>query len=376
MKCPLGLWCVLLFLAPLRAVAAQNVPESSLTLQVQATGLQGEWAVRLLDLNAPLDLDVNHDGQVSWPEIEHRRQDIQTYLASHLKISADGAQVSLVFDKLIYGAQGGEPFILARLSSEVAAETVNTIGVTYTLPDSCVLKVVWTGEGMQQSRISARNGGGGGGETLRFARADAASSGFLQSLQQGVWHIWTGYDHILFLIVLLIPAVLRSSADGPQAVSTFTEALLSVVIIVSAFTVAHSITLACAATGWIRLPSRLVESVIAASIVIAALSNLLPRTAGGRSAGLASTFGLIHGFGFAGALSEIGAQGAPLWRTLVAFNLGVEAGQLAIVALFLPFAYLLRQTRFYRTGVLYGGSSIAGLCALFWLWERAIRGAT
>jgi hypothetical protein len=158
-------------------------------------------------------------------------------------------------------------------------------------------------------------------------------------------------------------------------VPDFRSALIRVIIIVSAFTVAHSITLTCAAMQWVRLPGRLVESAIAASIVVAALHNFLPKTAGGRSAWLAFGFGLLHGFGFAGALSEIGAEGGPLWHTLLGFNLGVETGQLAIVSVFLPVAYLLRETRFYRTGVLYGGSSMAGLCALFWLWGRAFGGS-
>jgi hypothetical protein len=147
--------------------------------------------------------------------------------------------------------------------------------------------------------------------------------------------------------------------------------LKSVVQILTAITIAHSITLTCAALEWISLPSRLVESAIAASIFIAALLNFLPAAAGSRGAWLAFGFGLLHGFGFAGALSELDTEGAPLWRTLLAFNLGVEAGQLVIVAAFLPLAHLLRNTRFYRTGVVYGGSTVAGLCALFWFWQRA-----
>jgi hypothetical protein len=367
-----GLLCLLLMVLPPGA-AAQNAHESSLTLAVAATRFQGEWQVRLLDLDSALQLDANHDGQVTWPEIEHRRADIEAYLGSHLRILAQGTDLPLRFDQLIYGAQGGEPFILARITAD-AAEEIDTIGVDYSLPtkqpgEKCLLKVVWSGQGMHKAEMAAGSG------TLSFTRAAAAGSGFLESLQQGIWHIWTGYDHILFLLVLLIPAVFQRTASGREAVPTFSAALLRVVVIVSAFTVAHSITLACAALEWIRLPSRLVESIIAASIFIAALNNFLPRTAGGRSAWLAFGFGLIHGFGFAGALSEIGAEGGPLWRTLLAFNLGVEVGQLAIVAVFLPLAYLLRQTRFYRTGVLYGGSSIAGLCALFWFWQRAFGGS-
>jgi hypothetical protein len=367
-----GLLCLLLLALP-RGAAAQSAHESSLTLEVAAVSLKGEWQVKVRDLDAALQLDANHDGEVTWPEIEHRRQDIETYLGDHLQLLTHGVDLPFRFDQLIYGTQGGEAFLLARLVAD-ARQGIDTLGVDYSLPtqrpgERCLLKIVWAGEGLHEAEVAAS------GRALSFTRESAARSGFVESLQQGIWHIWTGYDHILFLLVLLIPAVFQRTATGREAVPTFSGALLRVVIIVSAFTVAHSITLACAAMEWVRLPARLVESVIAASIFIAALNNFLPRSAGGRSAGLAFGFGLIHGFGFAGALSEIGAQGGPLWRTLLAFNLGVEVGQLAIVAIFLPIAYLLRQTRFYQTGVLYGGSSLAGLCALFWLWERAFGGS-
>jgi hypothetical protein len=166
--------------------------------------------------------------------------------------------------------------------------------------------------------------------------------------------------------------VFRRTETGREAAPEFTGPLLRVTAIVSAFTVAHSITLTCAALGWIVLPSRLVESAIAASVLIAALVNLLPRTAGATGVWVAFGFGLLHGFGFANVLGEIDAEGTPVWRTLLGFNLGVELGQLAIVAVFLPIAYLLRHTRFYRTGVLYGGSTAAALCAVVWLGQRAL----
>jgi len=357
----LALLCLVTTLLPNWA-AGQETQQSALTLQVAIASLSGEWKIRIADISTPLQLDSDGNGTVTWPEIEHRRQDIESYLGSHLTVATNNGTLSWRFGQLAYGTVSGEPFLLAHLSTDDTA-AIETLRVASALP-SLDLTVVWSGQGAEKSQLV-----GSGAQT--FARSSAARSGFVESLQQGIWHIWTGYDHILFLIVLLIPAVFERTATGRTAVPTFNSALLRVIIIVSAFTLAHSITLACAASGWISLPSRLVESVIAASIVVAALNNFLSRTAGGRSAGLAFGFGLIHGFGFAGALTEIGAGGAPLWRTLVAFNLGVETGQLAIVGLFLPLAYLLRQTRFYQTGVLYGGSGLAGLCALLWLWQRA-----
>jgi hypothetical protein len=371
----LGGVLLLVLLACCRIAAAQGSSEPSLNLQVTAESVRLDWKVSLYDLDAPLGLDANHDGRVTWTEIEHRRADIESYLSAHLHVSADGSALELHSTKLMFGDQGGIPFLLAQLSAINGGAVPHSVGVEYALmskraANRCLLTVIWPEGRTQKREITAAAG------TVSTFEASAARSVFTQSLVQGIWHIWTGYDHILFLIVLLIPAVFQSTATGREAVPDFRQALLRVVIIVSAFTLAHSLTLTCAALQWIHLPSRLVESVIAASIVVAAANNFLPRTAGGRSAWLACGFGLIHGFGFAGALSEIGADSAQAWwQIILAFNLGVEVGQLAIVSVFLPIAYALRETRFYRTGVLYGGSSIAGVCALVWLWQRALGGS-
>ena len=140
--------------------------------------------------------------------------------------------------------------------------------------------------------------------------------------------------------------------------------------VVTAFTVAHSITLSLAALGVISLPSRLTESAIAASVVLAALNNVHPVVYGGRWI-IAFAFGLIHGFGFASVLTDLGLPQGSLLLALVAFNLGVELGQLAIVAVFLPVAYALRDTRLYRLGILIGGSLLVAAIAAVWLIERA-----
>jgi len=121
----------------------------------------------------------------------------------------------------------------------------------------------------------------------------------------------------------------------------------------------------------ISLPSRLVESAIAASVVLAALNNLIPLV-GGRRWVVAFAFGLIHGFGFASVLAELGLPRDALVLALVGFNLGVEAGQLAIVAAFLPLAYFLRASWFYRRVVLSGGSTAIVAIAMIWLLERVL----
>ena len=139
--------------------------------------------------------------------------------------------------------------------------------------------------------------------------------------------------------------------------------------VVTAFTLAHSITLSLAALQIVSLPSRLVESVIAASVVIAALNNLRG-TISKRRWIMAFAFGLIHGFGFASVLADLGLPQGALVLALIGFNAGVEIGQLCIVAVFLPIAFWLRATRFYRVGVLTGGSLVVALLASWWLVQR------
>jgi hypothetical protein len=149
------------------------------------------------------------------------------------------------------------------------------------------------------------------------------------------------------------------------------SAFVKVLKVVTAFTVAHSITLSLAVLGYVHLPSRLVESAIAASVVVAALNNLVPLFGEGGWM-VAFGFGLLHGFGFANALRDLGLQHGQLAVTLFGFNLGVEIGQLAIVSAFLPLALSLRRLLFYQRFILRFGSAAIIVVASTWLAERAL----
>ena len=179
---------------------------------------------------------------------------------------------------------------------------------------------------------------------------------FGEYLRLGVEHILTGYDHLAFLLGLL--AVCRK--------------LTSVLAIVTAFTVAHSLTLASAALGFFALPSRIVEPLIGATIVAVAAENLWRRGESRHRWLVAFGFGLIHGFGFAGALRAIGlgANGAPIAAPLFAFNLGVELGQAGVVVVVLPVLFRLRRWAAFER---YGAqiiSVLVGLAGLGWLVSR------
>jgi hypothetical protein len=155
-----------------------------------------------------------------------------------------------------------------------------------------------------------------------------------------------------------------------QAAGEFSSVYWNVLGIVTAFTVAHSLTLSLAALDVVRLPSRLVETTIAASVILAGLGNLFPMMTRRRWL-VAFGFGLIHGFGFAAVLADLGLPHDLLLLSLVSYNVGVELGQLAIVAAFLPFAFMIRRSWSYPRLVLTGGSLVVIAIALIWFTERA-----
>ena len=201
------------------------------------------------------------------------------------------------------------------------------------------------------------------------ATADSHAPSFIG---EGVHHIITGYDHLLFLICLLLPSVLTRQPGPPArwlAVAGWRQAVLPVAKTVTLFTLAHSVTLALAALGWVKLSPSFVEPAIAATIMLAAFDNLRPLLLRWRG-WVTFGFGLIHGFGFAGVLGELQLPAAQFGWALFQFNLGLEMGQLLLVLTVVPLLFALRRRRAYVPLVLRTGSALALLMALVWLVER------
>lgn len=194
--------------------------------------------------------------------------------------------------------------------------------------------------------------------------------GFLALVRLGVWHIWIGLDHILFLFALILPSVLARKDGRWVPAERFGAAMLKIVTIVSFFTIAHTITLSLAALGVVVLPSRLVESVIAGSIAIAALHNIWP-VARINEAAIAFGFGLFHGFGFASVLGELGLGTEHLVLSLLGFNLGVEVGQVAIISAIFPILFFARRLRVYNFAMRAGSVALIAIGTL-WLAERSL----
>lgn len=350
-------------------VQAHKPSDSYLTITQSADGFSGRWDIALRDLDFALGLDADGDGAITWGEVRAKHADIAAYAGARLALQADGqdCRVSIGAQMLEQHTDGTYSVLPLAIACGAA---VTQLGVGYTLfadidPQHRGLLNL-RAQGIARSAVLNPQA-----SAQRFDLAQPNRwSQFADYLREGVWHIWIGFDHILFLLSLLLPAVLLWRASRWLPVDGFRAAFWEVFRIVTAFTVAHSITLSLAALHVISLPSRLVESAIAASVVLAALNNLKPLVQSRRWV-VAFGFGLIHGFGFATVLAELGLPGDALVLALVGFNLGVELGQLAIVALFLPLAYSLRRSKFYRRAVMAGGSLLIALVALVWFVERA-----
>jgi hypothetical protein len=360
-----------LLLALYAAPALAHKPSDSyLTLTVAGRQVDAQWDIALRDLDMAIGLDADGNGELTWNEVRARHGDIAAYALSRLTLALpDGGTCPLVVQAHLLDDHSDGAYAVLKLRALCPAE-VSTLDVDYRL----LFDIDPQHKGLLRLEHGAVT------STAIFtpdsARQALAVSGasrwrqFADYVQHGVWHIWIGFDHILFLLSLLLPAVLVWRDGAWNGGAGWRAAVIDVLKIVTAFTLAHSITLSLATLGVLAVPSRLVESAIAASVALAAINNLWPLFQR-RRAVAAFGFGLIHGFGFASVLLDLGLPASSLLLSLVGFNVGVELGQLSIVALFLPLAYLARNTAFYRKAVLHGGSALIFVIALVWLLERA-----
>ena len=190
--------------------------------------------------------------------------------------------------------------------------------------------------------------------------------------KEGAKHIWEGADHLLFLLTLLLPGLMltiRLADASGNLLPTNRAAEKFTLKVVTAFTLAHSITLACSVFGWVSLPDKLIESLIALSIMVSALLNLQTRFHISHWK-LAFLFGLIHGMGFANGLKELGLSSSYFLETLFAFNLGVELGQLsAVILVAVPVLLLARQAEAKQRVLKYGSIAVL-LTSMVWLAQR------
>ena len=368
-------WCVVLALA---GIAAHAHKASDAYLQVEATdtGLAVRWDIALRDLDAALDIDANEDGRLTWAEVKAASPRIEAYALARLQI--EGCTMRPVRQALERRNDGAYAVLFLASDCVLTQPPV----IAYTLLGEVdpthrgIAKVQRAGQPLALSlldpthpaAVAAPSASPRTSAAPDTALSGASGWGFLR---EGIRHILTGYDHLLFLLCLLLPSVMRREPEGWRPVPRLSQAVIPVVGIVSAFTVAHSITLGIAATKVVSLSPAFIEPAIAVTIILAALDNVWPVFPVRRMI-VAFFFGLIHGFGFASVLAELSLPTSEFAWALLEFNLGLELGQLLIVVSVTAVLFLLRQRPLYRSWVIRGGSFAAMVVGLLWLIERTV----
>lgn len=351
------------------ALAAQGHAISSnyLIVEDHDTGrISAIWDLAAADLHWALGLDSNRDGRIVWSEVQSRRDAIETLATAHLIIRRGVARCPVRLTDLLLTQHAGDPYVSLQL--DVPCSDHGTLGISST--------IFGNEDASQRTLLEAVTPAGHFNSLLSPSgdlwRAPAQSSWFAtltEFVGQGMWHVWVGYDHIAFLLLLLLPSVLQRTARGWRAAVSGRRAVHDLLIIVTAFTLAHSITLALAATGLVRPQVGLIEASIAFSIIAAGMLNLFPAAARWRLA-LAFGFGLMHGFGFANALAELGASGFRLVPALAGFNIGVELAQLSVVLLVFPVLLRARSSAFYAIRLMPAASMVIAMAGAVWLSQR------
>lgn len=376
-----GLAAVLLLAAAPLLALAHKPSDAYLLLAVGNDGrITQRLDIALRDLDRELDLDADGDGALRWRELRMRWPALERLADAAVQLGADGRPCRRIATEApaLEAHVDGRYAVLRRTLHCGGGTAPAALTIDYRLfADSDpthrgIARIDVAGQSAPLTRVLVP--GDPAAMLALGGPAPASGPGLARAgafFTEGLHHIAVGADHLLFLVTLLMVAVWRRRGGGwvPRAVarSAWREALR----LVTAFTAAHSLTLGLAAAGVLAPPSRWVESLIAVSVLVAALDNLRPFLPGPRWITVA-VFGLVHGFGFAGPLQDLGLRGGDLALPLLGFNLGVEAGQLLLVVLLLPLALRLRACDAYRRWVVRPGSAGVALLALLWTLERAL----
>ncbi len=388
---------IVLLILPLMSFA--HFPNQSyIFLSVYETeGIEGRFEINVRELNKVFGLNLRENS--TFEDVKPYQDRIKTYFLEHASFSSKNGKNAIILkdqDVSIFSlAQGSMIQVFFRLDNlEPLPKTFEVkFDAVYEKDDNhtgfVVIENNWAaGVINEEANIAVSFDSANTIGTLDLSDT-SVWKGLVAMIKQGVWHIWIGIDHILFLLALILPAVVRRitvSSNGSSATSSkgitlfgktvgnwapvenFKDAFIYIVKIITFFTIAHSITLSLASLEIITLPSRLVESIIALSIGLAAYHNITPLFKG-RDWVIAFVFGLFHGFGFASVLGDLGLSSENLTYSLLGFNIGVEIGQLVIIILIFPILFLLRKTRFYKKLLVYG-SILLIVISLYWAIER------
>ena len=329
------------------------------------TALSGRLEIALRDLDAAIGLNPDPDGALTWGVLRARRAAIEAYASSRLEIP----NCALRPEALLVDYHAGIAYAVLRFSAD-CRQSLGALTLTYNLlfdidPTHRGLATVATAQGERTEVLSPDH---------RMLVIDPQSVGLLEDLKRfvsfGVGHIILGYDHLLFVALLMIVVGFRRGADGSwRPAESMGGTLLEALKILTAFTLAHAIALSLATFRVIDAPARYVDPAVAVTIMLTAIDNIRPILPRVRWL-MAFGFGLVHGLAFATALTPMQLPRLGIALALGGFNIGVELGQLMLALLLVPIVLVARREPLYPRTIAPALSAGAFLLASFWFVER------
>lgn len=349
-------WLAILLLIFSCAQALAHEDHSALELTINETSVQGEWNLRLADLDANLTIKLDE------------RAAVENALRSALNIRGDDADLFMQFTEIAFGDRRGIPYVRARWRA-TAVRTISTLEIDYgalsnTDPAGHAdIRVAWADAGIESATASADH------TTLKFIRSTSTSH-LSHFFGQGLKHFLTGLDHLVFLFILLLPCVLRRSGRDLEPVPTPSHAVRNTLLTVLSFSTAAATALTASIGGVITAPIGVVEPAIAASILFVAILNLFADVSGVFARLVLPTLGALHGLGFVNLFDEHHQSADVDYAALLGVTTGIALAALLVAGSVVTLLFKLRHHTIYRKGLLGGGSIIAMICASAWLWMR------
>lgn len=395
------LWALLVLVCGAGAAHAHKGSDAYLDVRGSASAdghrdLRFELSVAVKDLDLAVAVDANADGKVTWGEVKGAMPLLLPLLNQSAKLSAQDAAACRL-DWQFKGAERRSDGAYLQFTAQALCPASAAQGFEYSLfkAQDANHRLLMAGQISGKDFLSTTSPQQGGAVSLggpvatvgSGASADAGGQMAAQPQPGSRWaavkdyfflgahHLLEGYDHLAFLLALVLPLQLslrfnlRRGASPIQAPNAQRKVWLSLLGTVTAFTLGHSVTLVLATLGWTTASPQWVEPVIALSIAATALLNLWP-IKGLRTDVLALGFGMVHGYGFAGLLQEAAAPQGLLPYALAGFNLGIEAGQLLAVGAWVLVSQIVVNRSWYHSLVVRRGSQLLTLLAVWWFWQR------
>ncbi len=348
------------------SVCAHSLNDSFLQLSVRDAQYSGKLQIALSDLEIAIGLDTDTNHEITWAEVKEARPLINSYVQDRLGIHIAGqACESILGGYRIEELSGG---VYLNIPLQGNCSSSGTLAIDY----GVLFDVDSSHRGIASFSLNNQNSSHVFSPNKQSVELDSRGNGFTTSLLnfiwEGIWHIWIGIDHVLFILAMIFGVVLHQQKLG-NSKSDWGKICIEVIKLVTAFTLAHSLTLLLSALGIVRLQEQFVESAIALSVVMGSINILFP-IFGKQHWKFAFLFGLVHGFGFANVLMDLNLSATQLVASLLGFNLGVELGQLIIVIISAPILVLMcKQYWTRRFASIAGGLAISQI-GLFWLFQR------